>query len=467
MSGSGRIFAELDVEDLQSRGLAGPPTPDGTRRVHKRRLNRSSDEENAAIPLSISLQSPAAPTAFSTIPDLLISRATLVYLGFSEQKADALWAEWSDWPPTGPRREVDADTGGGLTMTFLFFITGTFSGNRDVWDDDDQQWRDCLDAFGMSADVQTAIMDPLFKTLRLTQSCAFWAQDTVEMRYAGLEDIQRASRERETGLLRQASRPGSSSTSGGPSSQIAQGQRHHERQRSASGLQCLETPGVPAENITPTSKIAARDAPGYTALYKGVDQARIHGLFDSHGTVAEMERLVSAPPSDFSRNQQLFYFSPDYKVAQNYAAYAKRRANCEGVVIVQVLVPNSAIEQLNDTELVRIDYPDPEWRELIYLSRRGKRHPSHIRKYSLATLIIGTIACKPNGAYHRMESWEEVDDRCVLRVRGPNGLSNAVQFVFSSSDAGLDFLSDHCAERISVLPYTRQEFEDYVVEEKS
>ncbi|KAM0275913.1 hypothetical protein ACHAQH_007300 [Verticillium albo-atrum] len=458
-----RILADLDVQHLQSRGLVGPLGADGTRRVHKRRLNRSSDEENSAIPLNISLQSPEAPTAFTPIPDLLISRASLVYVGFSELKADALWNEWTNWPPTGPRRETDADVGG-LVMTFIFFITGTFNGSNDTWEDNDQQWRASLDAFGMATDVQTAIMDPFFKDIRLTQSCAFWAKDTVEMRYAGLKDIQRASREREWSLQRQFGRPGSSSDSAGPSSQGGTRHSQHERQRSISGLQRDATPGISTAGVTPTHIIAARNAPGYTVLYKGLDQARIHGLLDDTGGLRSIGTLLSDAPSDFAWSRGLFYFTPNYEIAQYYAAYAKRRSNCEAVVIVRALVPNSAIEQLNETELVRVYFPNPEWKELVFLSRTREPHPSRLRKYSLATLIIGTIARKPNNAYYRMNNWQDVDESCVLQLRSSSGqVSNSVQFAFSSSDEGVAFLRENCADGISVLPYTRQEFEEWMV----
>lgn len=194
------ILTELDVQHLQSRDLVGPRSAEGTRRIHKRFLNRFSDEENADIPLNISVQSSAASDAFATIPDHLISNASLVYIGFSRQKASDLWAQWTNWPPSGPRREVDPDDGYNLVVTFIDFITGPFDGNIDVWEDDDHQWRDCLNTFGMASEVQEAIMDPRFKDFRLARSCAFWAKDTVEMRYAGLRDIQRASRERERSL---------------------------------------------------------------------------------------------------------------------------------------------------------------------------------------------------------------------------------------------------------------------------
>ena len=81
------ILAPLDSADLLHRRLLGPGRTTGSHRLHKRRLNRSSDEENLNIPLKVPLSSPAADNAFATIPVALISYETLVYVGLSEAKA--------------------------------------------------------------------------------------------------------------------------------------------------------------------------------------------------------------------------------------------------------------------------------------------------------------------------------------------------------------------------------------------
>ena len=79
-------------------------------------------------------------------------------------------------------------------------------------------------------------------------------------------------------------------------------------------------------------------------LFKAIDQARIVRLFDEHGDVAHFQSLQSQAPTDFAGNRSRYYFTPDYKVAQYYAGYAKRRVSCESVVIVTLRIPNAAIE---------------------------------------------------------------------------------------------------------------------------
>ncbi|CAI6312651.1 unnamed protein product [Periconia digitata] len=52
--------------------------------------------------------------AFVTIPDVLISHATLIYIGLSSEKADEIWGKWTNWPrdsDADPIRETDPDNG--------------------------------------------------------------------------------------------------------------------------------------------------------------------------------------------------------------------------------------------------------------------------------------------------------------------------------------------------------------------
>lgn len=202
MSLATSILAPLDTEDLRIRGLLHSGSTAGSHRLHRRRLNGSSDEEYHDIPLNIS---PESPTAFVTIPAVLISWETLIYLGLSAEKAAQLWQEWNNWPDSGPGREVDADDGG-LQVPFLDFIIGHIEYTPDARDESDAQWWACMDACGLATETQDAIMDPHFTYLRLSNSCMHWVKDTIEMRYAGLQDIQRASRLREMELRRMASR---------------------------------------------------------------------------------------------------------------------------------------------------------------------------------------------------------------------------------------------------------------------
>lgn len=293
------ILAPLDSAELINCGLLGPGRTTGSQRLHKRRLNRSSDEENHDISLNISLSSPAADGAFAMIPVALISYETLVYVGLSEAKATELWNQWTSWPAQGPLRETDPDDGGWI-VTFKDFIIGSFENRVDAVDDNDQEWRACLNRCGVAVDLQNAIMDPRFKYLRLSQSCLYWVNDTVNMRYAGLEDIQRSSHEREMQLRRIATRPGDKQggRQGGSDIATESSSSAGQGQHSVSGFQQQDTPGIGLDIWGSTSAIAARNAPGHTVLFKGLDQGRIAGLFDEAGTLDRISTLLSSAPSD-------------------------------------------------------------------------------------------------------------------------------------------------------------------------
>lgn len=292
-----RIIAPLDYDSLTRLGLISPASSNGICRIHRRRLNRSSDEEYSHLPLTpISSPDLALPDPFVSIPDILISEATIRYLGYEEQVAKHLWDRWTNWPAGSPVRETD-DDGEGMYMPFIEFITGYAEGRGigiDTAEDDDVAWRSCLAACGVRADIQDAIMDPVFKHIRLTESCVFWIRDTLEMRYRGLQEIQKTSLERETAILRARSHPsGSGSGSGGHGDLFnaggasAPGGVH----RSASTTQ-RQRLGIEQDTAMSHAALSAQNAPGYTVLYRGLDQSRIDGMSQAYKVFHMRQRIL-------------------------------------------------------------------------------------------------------------------------------------------------------------------------------
>ncbi|KAG5743435.1 hypothetical protein H9Q72_007937 [Fusarium xylarioides] len=455
--GSNEILAPRDAERLINLGLVNLPTPpNGSIQVHKRRLNRSSDEENKHIPLDVNVGS--RPDAFATIPEMLISKATIEYVGFNSDKATEIWSGWVNWPSGPIIRETDPGGSYTLEVSFLDWMK-RHTGNPfsdDVWEDDSSAWLACMEQHGIATELQHAIMDPHFKDIRLSGTCIGWVRDTIEMRYEGLEDIKRASAERERASGQQGQYHKSSSASG--SGHASSGTR------SFSGMQRDALPGVKIDSCSSTSAIAAQNAPGLTMLYKGVDQARINGLFDSQGALKRLAVLLSAPPTDFSRNKAMYYFSPNLNVAKRYAAWAKRREGVASVVIVQIAIPNSDIEAMNPPDLLRVFWPSSEWRDLIWHCRTAEKLPKELAKYGNANLIIGTIACKPNNYYHQRSNPQELTEACVLTIKDSDnvGKQTGVQYVFSSDYEAETFLEDRARNTIKLLSFGGQELEAWV-----
>jgi len=270
-------------------------------------------------------------------------------------------------------------------------------------------------------ETQSAIMDERFTYLRLSQSCLGWVVDTIWMRYAGLEDIQRTSLTREMKLRRTSLRPNAESSS----TSLAYSGR--SRGRSVSGDQQRGTPGITLSSWSSAQAQAARNAPGHTVLFKGIDQGRIRGLFDESGNLADISKLESERPTDFSPLLPLYYFSPDIKVAEHYASYAKNRSISESIVIVCLTIPNSAIESLQKPDIHQLFFPDPEWKELVWRSHRRMKLPTHLGLYQQAILVIGTISKGPHRMFVNLNSSQEVTEKHVLRVGARGEGPRAVQ----------------------------------------
>ena len=213
-------------------------------------------------------------------------------------------------------------------------------------------------------------------------------------------------------------------------------------------------PGISPDSAFSKACTSAENVPGSITLYKGLDQARLDGFFDDSGAIVAWQKMVSNPPTDFLHYQAGFYFAVQRDIAEYYACYAKRRVDVHSVVIVQVVIPNHKIESLSTTQLQKTYWPSDEWKNLVWHCRNAKKFPSQLRKYQQALLIIGTIAKKPNRVYVNMDTFAQVDERCVLKTKdGRDG----VQFVFRAIEGG-EFLEELAPGSVTVHPVSGVEF---------
>ena len=280
------VLSPIDADALMSAGLAGPVTAGGSRRIHKRRLNRSSDKENEDIPL----HNADTEHAFVEIPSELISEATLKYLGYDDHAAARLWQKWLSLPLGFPGRK----TADGDGLPFIEFATGHVSRRVDAYDEDDTPWFQCVNACGIASSTQNAIMDRVYKRIRLTQSCVDWTRDTMQLRYDGLKAIQRTSQERAMAISRaQTVLPASASTASSSG-----GGRRSESETQG------EEPGLERETALSATALASQHEPGYTILYKGISQERTVGLRYAHAPPCR-EKKVKRLWQDFSATTAL------------------------------------------------------------------------------------------------------------------------------------------------------------------
>ncbi|KAK5737104.1 hypothetical protein LTR17_006887 [Elasticomyces elasticus] len=76
---------------------------------------------------------------------------------------------------------------------------------------------------------------------------------------------------------------------------------------------------------------------------------------------------------------------------------------------------------------------DEAWKRLVWSSRRGLRPDGKEMWRMLAKtwLIVGDAATGANAKYRKMEEWKQVDERCLLRLKDGQPVT---QFVFGFSD---------------------------------
>ncbi|KAJ5415076.1 hypothetical protein N7465_003771 [Penicillium sp. CMV-2018d] len=304
-----RLRAQVRVLEQQLRGTeARVRDSEIARETEKKRHEKEvRDEEEQRLPLNpVSISS--SSNSLVSIPDHLVSLAALEHLAYNSETATRIWEYWTNWPPGEPKRETD-DTDDGFL--FIDVAEGHLDNSPDTCAENDAEWFHCMNLYGINRELQEAIMDSKFRSIRLTESCKFWIWDTFQLRNRALHAVQEASRERDMASRREASRPGQSSSVG-------------SGRRSISGSLRI-VPWLSRETaLSEAATTAASRAPGHATIYKGIDQPRITGLFDDNGNV-NFGCLISPSRCDFSARQADLYFALDREVAEHYACYIKRR----------------------------------------------------------------------------------------------------------------------------------------------
>lgn len=440
------ILTPSDAEIMLAEGRLSPPDEKGFQRVHKRRLLESSSEDDPNIP------SPAASyvhedDGYAWIPSELISLATLEYIGLSAEGAASKWREWRAWSLGSPpiSRENDENDSGALEMPFLDFATPELPSALDTISDDDDDWRECLRRHKVSKELEDAIMDPRFRFPRLTQSCAFWINDTFRMRYEELESIQSASRARAAqrqsgqGSASMHDRVSTSTHEQAPTSMRDQG----TTQNGESNTERAHT-NDPSLSVLAMS---ATSTPDTTVLYKGITEGRAKVFLNPDRSIHDLVSIASDPPGDFSGTRQSYYFTANFGVAKYYAGWAKRRIRATNAVIARGQVENSALE---NTDVLTLHWTSKEWKEMIWTCRRRQRLPDHLKKYQECTAVYGTAAKRPDSVYKAMDSYNNITARHVLRVSPDN--VDATHWFFTE-EKGADFLTENL-KSIQIFPFT-------------
>ncbi|KAL6886376.1 hypothetical protein HDV57DRAFT_508543 [Trichoderma longibrachiatum] len=364
---------------------------------------------NEGVPAIRGLPTPAS------IPKEPVSLATIKYLGYTDDAAADIWRRWAARFPTGQPQELEFSLGKPFIDAIVEFSSCRYEIDTD--DNDDFKWLECMDQCGINRSTQAAIMDPVYKRLRLTRSCLNWLRDTMELRYRALKEVLEARG------------------------------RDHNKARGAA-----MAPGVSRHSAM--SQAARRAVPGVVNLYKCLDAASISQLFDKNGNIDCIAALATNTPTDFCGRGLSWSFTVERDVAVLDSHWAKARSSLSSMVIVHATIPISTMQGLSEQqELQRVHWPSEEWKRLVFVSRKGLKFPPELRRFEEAPLIIGTAASKSDKAYGLMDSHDEVTEDMVLKTEDGRPV---VQCVFLGDD-GEDLLSDNAD--IQVYAVTSEEHE--------
>lgn len=408
MAGSEDVFHPLDAVARELDGSISPPRA-GTRKVNKRRLNKSSEDYPEPTDLALAVGELSLDDLL-IIPEVLFSVQTYEYCGFTSAVASRLWNLYQKNKDEFP--EYDNSEHRNYFLSFAFAFIDDVSEPSAF---QDQEWKGALQTMGFDSQTQDAIMLEEFTDLRRTETANFWAKDIVDIRLGGLEEIKRVSWER--------------------SQQADRRMQRAEREERPSITS--RTPGMAVE----TARDAKQNAPGSTVLWKGVAQHRTAGLFTPENTVQDFRAIVSNPPSDFSLSGS-YYWTVDKEIAMRYIKWASNKMVIGESVLLRLEVANHLIEPLQAPVL---QYPSDLWKQHIYSCRR-QHVPKELRYLLSKTLLIGHIGTGTT-AIANLRDWREIGVRHTLRRKMDNGI--ATQYVFSGLN-GLDFLNEHCSGSLAM-----------------
>ncbi|UZP34941.1 hypothetical protein NXS19_002757 [Fusarium pseudograminearum] len=378
-----------------------------------------------------------------TIPDRLFSQAAIQYVGFNQIQAARLLERWEDI-----QREPD-DHPAKVECTFLEVLTCFINDSNDIWIDDDSAWIRCMEHWGIATEMQDAIMDKRFKRIRLTRTCVQWIHDTIELRYTGLKHFLQF--------------PSCKTLCCDHSSTLS---LYQKSQDGIQGTHRKFPSDYSEESLSPAVDVAP---PGMTTLYKATSEPQVcprilNPFLDPEGSLARVEALDTPPPSDFSSLSAMPYFGTSLQTVQIHAAYLKRRGNrCQEVAVVRFCIRNTAFESLDSTQLVQAYFPSDDWKKLVWHSKRSLPN-KELLTFKGATVVVGSVAGKPDKVFQKLESWKDVTEEHVSTIGAYEDGEPDVQYGFIRDD-GSEFLGKHATD-IKVLPYSNEQYLQWMAEHK-
>lgn len=346
---------------------------------------------------------------FVELPVIFESLETLEFLGFMRETASLIWHRWSDIPAAEKAPE------GLLSLEDLAhsYVRAC------PYSDTHVKLEDRLgitNGWGMKQRFGEILIDPQLQILISTETTGRWVSEIIHLRWEELLLFQAASQQR-AGAQRERS----------VSEYVAPPHRGVRLRDGGRGKK------------DSTEFIASR-IPGYTILYRGTLKDRAEAFVKNK----DIDQVwLWRSPSDFhGRNNELGYFTLELEVAQDYARMSRRSLEVMSTRIIVMKIPNHLIHSLQP-RILRGDrlasdlWKQDEWREWVWLCRRGNTAPSHLSHLAHCKLYIGHIARNDTKTIAKMKSWMELtlkENGFVLRAQGDGITRYATQYVFQGHE---------------------------------
>ena len=406
----GPLFSAEDASYLEDVGLLSPPKS-GMRKVSAATMYsvRSIDSDSSSGGSSAgSRHISACATRESTVmvPEIMESVQTLQWLGFNHDTAQQLFQTWKNFHPD--------DSSDFLTVALEHL---EYHSCEDACGDDEDWLRTFAD-LGIADELVSAVMDPLFKGVRLTHSAKEWVAETLQGRFEVLAKTQNTSVQRVKLLREEAIK-----------------RRIAARKTSGTSIE-----GDIPENSAPQINYVTaypQYIPGSTTVWIGHTRARLESIFID-GSI-DLTQIPSAPRSDFTSGYVAgVYTALQREVAEVYANYAKRRIGSTSVCLLSIQIPNALIYEF---DLLSLPYGDL-WRKVVWACRSGRRLRGELASIATRKLLIGPICGHPSKTVANKRDWKEIGEQDLIRYMSAGEEQEAIQYFFKD-ETTLNTLSDN------------------------
>ncbi|KAF1994998.1 hypothetical protein P154DRAFT_624273 [Amniculicola lignicola CBS 123094] len=364
MSSSKRVFSPQTLQKIADLGGHVSSVERGYRNISTPYISPPSSRSSPGT-----LE--ANKSSLTRFPEVLESAQTLELLGYTASKAEFFWNRFLQL------KDEDFES-------FLLNLITYHSGDADSIGDD---WRAVMSSMGISPALQESVMNEKFTDIRMTQPLKKWLVEILRMNFAALMHLD-----------------------GTVNRMISKGEGDTVNLRGGAGND--EEAEAEVRGLVSPEQVPE----GHVVLWKGITRERLtsRGFFEQQPRSVNFLAVVSEGLSDFSSARSVLYFTPQYEIAAPYAQYVESLAIVENATcILQLFVPN---DFLNSLKTRRMEF-GPDWKELVWTSRKGREYPdSWFKDYSRQEVIVGPISKGAKAGWSRMKNWKDISRDNVLHL---------------------------------------------------